>query len=72
MTHRILDDNHEHQFGIDVGLKDMTLFCRLAADSGTTSVMGDAARHLMQLASLAGYGDGTMTRVGTALAEISG
>ena len=72
MTHRILDDNHEHQFGIDVGLKDVTLFCRLAADSGATSVMGDAARHLMQLTSLAGYGDGTMTRVGTALAEISG
>lgn len=72
MTHRILDDNHEHQFAIDVALKDVTLFCRLAADSGTTSVMGDATRHLMQLTSLAGYGDDTMTRVGTALAGISG
>ena len=72
MSHRVVEDNHEHQFGIDVALKDVTLFCRLAADTGTTSVMGDAARHIVQLTSMAGYGDDTMSRVGTALAEISG
>ena len=72
MTHRVLDDNHDHQFGIDVALKDVTLFCRLAADSGTTSVMGDAARQIYQQTSLAGHGSDTMSRVGTALADISG
>ncbi len=72
MSQRVLEDNHEHQFGIDVCLKDVTLFCRLAADSGTTSVMGDAARHLYQLASLSGHGADTMTRLGTTLADIAG
>lgn len=72
MASRVPADDHEHQFAIDVGLKDVTLFCRLAADTGATSIVGDAARQVMQLASLAGYGEDTMSRVGTALAEISG
>ena len=72
ITHRVIDDNHEHQFGIDVALKDVPLFCRLAADSGATSVMGDAARQILQLTSLAGHGGDTMIRVGTTLADIAG
>ena len=72
MTHQVLDDDHTHRFGVDVALKDVTLFCRLAADSGATSVMGDAARHILQLASFAGYGEENMTRAASALAEIAG
>lgn len=69
---RLIADDHSMSFSVDVGLKDIELFRRMAGDAGALTLLGDAARDVFWLARQTGHGADNSSRIGTALAELSG
>ena len=71
LSKRILTGEDGPVFATEVALKDVSLFARLAADTGSPSLLSSAAREVYQLTALLGYGDKDVVSVGAALREIS-
>ncbi|MDE0058975.1 MAG: NAD(P)-dependent oxidoreductase [Defluviicoccus sp.] len=71
LSKRILTAEDGPVFATEVALKDVSLFARLAADTGSPSLLASATREIYQLAALMGYGDKDVVSVGAALREIS-
>lgn len=68
----LIQDDHKKTFGISVATKDVVLYSGLTTSIGVPSLVGDSTRQLYQLACAMGYGEENVTRIATALAELSG
>ena len=58
-------------FATELALKDVSLYARLAADTGSPSLLANATRETYQLATLLGHGEEDVVSVGKALREIA-
>ena len=68
---RIVTGEDGPVFATNLALKDVSLFTTLAAATRSPSLLGNAAREIYQLTSLAGYGDKDVVNVGAALRELA-
>lgn len=69
---RVLEDDHDVAVAIDVCLKDISLYNKLAADAGTLTFVGQAARNAFLLATQLGHGEQNFSRMPQVLAALSG
>ena len=69
---RVLEDDHDVAVAIDVCLKDISLYNKLAVDAGTLTFVGQAARNAFLLAARLGHGGQNFSRMPQVLATLSG
>ncbi len=69
---RLIEDDHKNTFSIDVSLKDIDLFKKLAVNIGAMTPIADSTLDLLRMTSQFGYGDEHCSRVATVLADIVG
>ena len=69
---RLIEDDHENTFSVDVSLKDIDLFTKLSLELGALTPIAEATRDLFRMASQFGYGDENNSRVGSVLARFVG
>ena len=68
----LMKDDHTKTFAVSTATKDVVLYSAMTTAIGVPSLVGDASRALHQLACGLGYGDENVTRIATALAQLSG
>ena len=69
---RVLEDDHDIAVAIDVCLKDISLYTKLAVDAGTLALVGQAARNAFLLASQLGHGEENFSRLPQVFGSLSG
>ncbi|NRA17499.1 MAG: NAD(P)-dependent oxidoreductase [Oceanospirillaceae bacterium] len=68
----LIADEHPKSFALDTATKDLVLYSEVAGASGVPVLLGEAAKTQYRLAQSLGFGDQSVTRIATALADIGG
>ena len=68
----LMADDHTKSFALATATKDVVMYSGVTTALGVPTLVGDATRALYQLACGMGYGEENVTRIATALAQLSG